>query len=213
MSELNISKITDEDLYIDENQKDDRVEDSLTNLSWVNIVEDELRGSIDEKVLAGSLIEEVEEDKLTDIDEILKLNCENISDLNLLEYQTFISGNLRKLLKNQNIDTSVTVDEILIKLIWLMEGSEKLCNKLSLDLFLHKKSDIKPNSIPRSSYKFCNFNIAKNRVTEIFSIPKTAKMGGTRAVPTKKESAFHCLPAIFLCISFPFLASLAHYNY
>ena len=79
----NISKITDDDLYIDDDISDQETE-SLTSLSWVNIVEDELKGSMNEKVLAGSLIEDNSEEKLTDIDEIIKLDCEDVSDLNLL---------------------------------------------------------------------------------------------------------------------------------
>lgn len=155
----NISQITDDDLYIDDDISDQEPE-SLTSLSWVNIVEDELGESMEEKVLAGSLVEDNTEEKLTDIDDIVKLDCDTICDLNLLEYQTFVSGNLRKMFKNQNDEEcdDICIDMVLTRLLWLLKGCEKLSKKLSLEIFTHKKTDIKIDSIPRSSYKFCNFN-------------------------------------------------------
>lgn len=145
-----ILEFTDNDFYVG-----DRITDSLENsisLSWADVVEKELVGSINDKILTGSLTsDEPVEKKLNDISDILKLEVTNLHDLDILEYQTILVNSLRRILKTDNIDK----DQFSKQLNWVIEGSKLLTKKSGQTIFHHKNDT---HSISRSSYKFCNFN-------------------------------------------------------
>jgi hypothetical protein len=112
--------------------------------------------------------------KITDLNEIIQIIFENKKDLTILECQTYVSGYLRKNIKlfidykiksnsvgenNTNLeDDIINIETYLKYLKWLLKGT----------LYFEKKLKLKPISIinnfrknaiiSRSSYKFCNFN-------------------------------------------------------
>jgi len=168
---IDFGSITDTDLYINEindgcENDQNSSELNVSNISWASIVEEELGGSITDKVLTESLVNEEEKEttncKLTDIEEILELDLCNLNDLEILEYQTFVSGNLRKNIRYSidNYDTEkdkLSLDCFIKKLDWLMKTSSYLSKKLGMKPYKHESS--KNNKLfPRSSYKFCNYN-------------------------------------------------------
>lgn len=154
-----ITDILDSELYIDdETQKTEKEaidENSLKSISWVESVEQELSsgGSSDTKTFVCSSLNKLT-DK-TDINNLLKFECNELTDLNTMEYQTLIINCLRKQIKTVDND-KLNIDELLLKLNWLLEASKYLSEKLGLQTFQHKNNE--ENIISRSSYKFCNYN-------------------------------------------------------
>ena len=73
----------------------------------------------------------------------------------ILEYQTHILNYLRKNIKNKNIE-HIDINDIVLKIDWLLCTSSYLSDKLGLIIFQHKNNN--NLTIPRSSYKFCNYN-------------------------------------------------------
>lgn len=162
--------------------------DQLSNLSWSIISEDFEEDIIKKSNLEINLsnsfvdVDNLKEDqsnitnekKLTDLNEIIQITFEDKKDLLVLEYQTYVSGYLRKNIKmlidhqlrnnlSDNIqndldDDIVNIDQYIKYLSWLLKGT----------LYFEKKLKLKPISIinnfrknciiSRSSYKFCNFN-------------------------------------------------------
>jgi hypothetical protein len=84
--------------------------------------------------------------KITDTDTIISLNYATLSDLTILEHQVSLAGYLRKNIKN---------DKFKKKLEWLMDSTKWLSDKFNLPEYKHKETK---HAIPRSSYKFCNYN-------------------------------------------------------
>ena len=152
MSQYNIidEEINDSNLYI--------VDESI--FTWSEVVEKELNNSITDKCFSGCISKKCSE-KITEPDKIVNLtNFSEIQDISLLEYQNCIASHVRKLLK-QDIDISEfnnNFDNFLNELNWLLNSSKYLSDKHGLVTFQHKKINTVDNVIPRSSYKFCNYN-------------------------------------------------------
>lgn len=151
-----ITDIFDSELYIDDeirkNQKETMDENSLANLSWIESVEQELSSSIDTKTfMCSSDPTQSHSEKYIDIDNLLTCKYDELSDSNIMEYQTQIINYLRKQIKNK-----IIISDLLVKLNWLIETSKYLSEKLKLQIFQHKNGGT--NSVSRSSYKFCNYN-------------------------------------------------------
>ena len=151
-----------ENIYIDDDDEFKNLKDS--SASWASIVEEELGDSLHDKPLTGSLHksksfeEEDEEKKVVTVDDILKSNHNDLNELLILEYQTIISTNLKKIIKTDIEEKNINnfdFSSIIKKLEWLKLGSMILNNKLGLELCKHKFNN--NNVIPRSSYKFCNY--------------------------------------------------------
>lgn len=147
----------------------DSVLDTFTNdcnNSWAKLVNSELGDSISEKELVKSKVSdtpvrniEKKEHTALNTSEIMALQMESLTDTQLLEYQTYIAGQLRKYFK-QCIDKNEEIDYQLHtpKVIWLADVSKYFSNKQNLKYNLHKPANnIDPKFIPRSSYKFCEF--------------------------------------------------------
>lgn len=90
----------------------------------------------------------------------------DLNDLTILEYQTYLSSHLKKYVKqcfedqNKKLGDNPIVFDYglhLSKFEWLAKASKYLSNKLSLTISTHR---ISPDMsiIPRSSYKFCEYN-------------------------------------------------------
>jgi len=119
------------------------------------------------------------------IADILTKKPSSVDDITLLEFETYIASNLKKYIKQfidlqeksekqitfsseKGTDGTVGYQKLtdidfklhMPKFEWLANASSYLANKLSLPIELHKESfiDIEKGHIPRSSYKFCEFN-------------------------------------------------------
>lgn len=154
-----IDSITDATLYVDncytDNiEKDKQIGLSMSNISWVSQIEDDLSDSIMDSPLKNSLKdsipEEKEKEKEITIDDILKIDIKNIDDMKLLKYQCDISQQLKKYIKKNN-----NFDNIIENLNWLLDVSRYLSNKLKLNIDMINNNN---KSITRSSYKFCSYN-------------------------------------------------------
>jgi len=180
---IDFSNITDTDLYItsgdgDNDSEIDSSELNLSNISWASIVEEEIGNSLNDKILTGSIIKDTFEDNtdttdkndniknsFIDIDKILGSDVNDLKDLEILEYQTSISSNLRKQIKytidnfdkNNNSNSNIDFKDLIRKLEWLKLGSSYLSNKIGLRQYHHEPRK-KNKLFPRSSYKFCNYN-------------------------------------------------------
>lgn len=150
---VNLVTITDCDLYIDDTDGINN-EKALTNISWVDSVEQELSSSMGTKMFMS----EHKDVCPINIDNVIfeKIDC--LTDINIMEYQTIIINNLRKDIKmyDDKFNEKNNVDNLILKLNWLKETSEYLSNKLGLVIILHKDND--PTVLYRSSYKFCDNN-------------------------------------------------------
>lgn len=152
---INITNIIDNEMYIEDEtfeQKENTDENSLKSMSWIELVENEL--TINDKQFATStnFIKKKHENVNLNVDCLITENYNSLSDINIIEYQTMIINHLKKMIKLNNFN----IDDILLKIEWLLETSKYLSDKLGLSVFQHKNSDY--NFIPRSSYKFCNYN-------------------------------------------------------
>ncbi len=173
---VDFSNIGDKDIYIN-NDIDLGVsspELNVSNLSWASIVEEELGDSLNDKKLTGlqdsmskSNKEEKTDKKNINMDDIPKFNVQVLSDLEILEYETMLSGHLRKYMKNfiEEYEACVIhnppifdIISVIEKLEWLKYASKYLSDKIGLTILPHNKFNQSKNSFPRSSYKFCNYN-------------------------------------------------------
>lgn len=148
---LNLNDLENEKIYIDDDMclKEDLDESSL-KISWIDSVEKELSSSIDTKTFLSK-----SGNRKMDIDELINYNYDDLSDISILEYQTIILNGLKKEMKMIQIE-DLKINDILMKIDWILETSKSLSEKVGLPIFEHKM--INKNAILRSSYKFCNFN-------------------------------------------------------
>lgn len=162
-----LSGINNDSMYIEEIESNDNITDNeleLSSLSWASMVEEELGESMEEHILSQSFNEiehlsDKTETDIIDIDEIMALNYKTLSDLNILKYQTMISGYLRKQTRDYmevdiKTEEGFDFDTYLKRLVWLKESSLFVSDKIGLGPYNHKHDEGK--SITRSSYKFCD---------------------------------------------------------
>ena len=177
-----IKNIERNNIYVNEHDTFDDIENAsileLSSISWNKIIQNtickenemSLTKSNCSSVLysSSSETEVVKKDKITEVEKIIEIDYQNMKDLEVLEYQSFIAGYLRKNIKvyidwilennyNEN-DVLENFDKnIYLKYLnWLNTISTYFMNKIGL---CKNKNTFKKNSmIPRSSYKFCDYN-------------------------------------------------------
>lgn len=159
-----ITDIFDNEMYIDDEiqksmnseiQKGMNDENSLKNISWIESVEQELSSSIDTKTFMCSSLNDKLNNNFMDVNNLIKLKYSDLCDLNIMEYQTSIINYLRRQLKTKEND-KLNIDDLLLKLDWLLNTSKYLSDKIGLQTFQHKNNG--DNMVSRSSYKFCDYN-------------------------------------------------------
>jgi len=141
-----------ENIYIENSEL--KNSESIEEISWIESVEDELKSSniIKDKML---LTNEVEEINIENREILNNIKFNEKTDLELFTYQLNILNNIKKNLKDIQ-------KEILIEYIdWLRISSKYLSDKIGLQIFYHKYN-LSDKNLPRSSYKFCNFNYECN---------------------------------------------------
>ena len=131
--------------------------------SWAEMVDTEIY--VENKLLASSSFDSKGNKKMKNqiqnsysISDIMIKDPKKIDDLTLLEYQTYISSHLKKYIK-QCVDNIDTINFLLHipKFEWLANGSKYLSEKLGLEINYHRITP-EMSIIPRSSYKFCEYN-------------------------------------------------------
>jgi len=155
------------DIYVETSENDLQ----CSSYSWASKIENELKDSEDIP-LTGSCSSsiskinnsdsETEYDKLSDIHDILQIDTSTEDDLTLLNYQTILTNHLRKIIKIyvekalQNKDVKdFDFSSYLDKLSWIINVSSLFIKKLNLPKIEH--TYYRSRTIPRSSYKFCNY--------------------------------------------------------
>lgn len=130
-------------MYIDDDDVKSNILETLES-SWVDSMDKDAYISKESNIPI--------KDKVLELTDILNSNIEELDDIKILEYQTTIIGYLKKLLKNDNID----ITDLTSKIDYLILSSKILSLRFGMNLLEHKQMDTK--IIPRSSYKFCNYN-------------------------------------------------------
>lgn len=158
--QVDVDYISDRELYVDDDAEICPDSSDTLTFSWADIVEEELGSSLTEKVLTGSIVKEPEQVRQCDTDEILQLTIGELDDLTLLEYEVNISSSLRKAIKSytEQVEERVGVDKWILLIEWLINSSKLLSQRVGLELYHHKSINVNEKVIPRSSYKFCNYN-------------------------------------------------------
>ena len=156
------------DLYIDEvseinNIFNNSINSSILN-SWADLVNNEMGNSIIEKQMSSIIENENDNDKEKkeihlSVGEILAIDITKITETQLMEYQNYLTSQLRKYFK-QCLDKNEEIDyELhLPRIHWIGEVSKYFSNKYNLKFSFHRvKMNVDSKSIPRSSYKFCEY--------------------------------------------------------
>jgi hypothetical protein len=156
--------------YIDERSDSDinnifSNSNSIIN-SWADLVNNEMGNSIVEKQMSSIIENEEDEDEdeqkrdiHLNVGEIMALDITQLTETQIMQYQNYITSQLRKyfkqcLDKDENIDYELHLPRI----HWIGEVSKYFSNKYNLKCTFHRvKMTVDSKSIPRSSYKFCEY--------------------------------------------------------
>jgi len=144
---------SENDIYVNSDNQECIITDNLMNMSWAENVEEELGSSIENKILNNSTVinekeADIQPDKI-EYSDIKKLNINTLTHIDILQYQSYILNNLKK--NNKNIEKQ----ELSEQLKWVYDSSKIIADYLKQDIVIHKTDN---KTIPRSSYKFCNYN-------------------------------------------------------
>ena len=121
----------------------------------------------------NSIVPPIKNKKELNVQECFNLNLENLNKIRLLEilnYLSYVSNNLRTIIRNKTLISGFDNDNfknLMNYLKWLYEA----CNKIKKYFISFKRKDINGDNILKpfktSSYKFCNFknlcSIHKNK--------------------------------------------------
>jgi hypothetical protein len=152
---------TDEDILIGKLSKNDiHIRDNLgcnidndISLSWSEMINEE-KGSCDREFF--KLSKEIIADDIINVNDVLNMaDMSTIEDENILKYQVKLVNNLRSILKEKPSDEQYNEIKMCIK--WLMASSKYLSDKNKLKSYKHNNDFNKDKTIPRSSYKFCEY--------------------------------------------------------
>jgi hypothetical protein len=133
----------------------------MNDESWSDIRDDEIKLN-KEIINKSSLINTLSLDTptassstetLSNI-EIMNIDYTKISDVKLLEYQSFIANKLKQYVSCTEIDIE-SKSNMLNELKWLSKSSNYLAKKYNQKELSHSRKHY--SNIPRNSYKFCNF--------------------------------------------------------
>lgn len=153
---MSVKVLDDSELYISLNKN--KCDKGKTSLSWADIFEDELGDSIESKPITTSIDNSSSlfrnKPKITRIDKILELDYKKMGDVTLLQYEAYLSSQLRSMSREYDKKEDIVLDPIIVPILeWIKEVSGYLSSRLNLE-------DIKlthdNNGISRSSYNFCS---------------------------------------------------------
>jgi len=127
--------------------------------SWADLMETDLKGIVEDKIM----VKKVDLHKRVDSNESI---IENIITKEPSELETRqgmtneleLLGQIKKNIKqNQVKNETVNYDFIILKLKWILKLEEYYMTKLNLPKVIHTLK-IDKDTLPRSSYKFCEYN-------------------------------------------------------
>lgn len=148
------------------------IDDIYVKDSWADIVDIEISPFIENKLLISSSCDsnDVKSLKHTtndnyntyNIGDIISKDIESIDVITLLEWQSYVASYLKKYIKqcSESEIHKLDYDLHITKFEWLAKVSKLLSNKSNLITTTHKVNNhnIQQGIIPRSSYKFCEYN-------------------------------------------------------
>lgn len=155
----------DDEVYVENDGSKSVVSNNdLISASWASLASEE--NSIEDKFLNNSPIDlkntntmiPIQENTNFNIDEILDANIKELKDIDLINYELHMITNARKHLK-QLVENS-QIDKLTNMFNWIIKASSNLSERYSLNVNQNKLPKIENNTtvIPRSSYKFCDYN-------------------------------------------------------
>lgn len=135
-----------------------------TSDSWADLMELSVENQQEYKLLSSNHSSDEKKNTAVaptyNLAEIVSNNPKNIEVIKLIEWQAYLSTHLKKYVKQ--CDDNNKFDYLLHKpkFMWLLDGTVYLCKLFRKKQFFHKYSEkeICSGHIPRSSYKFCEFN-------------------------------------------------------
>ena len=135
--------------------KNNNIKNELSDYESDNEISNDNNNSNDKIDILDSNFSIDNEKILIKINEITsKNNLNDYNSIEILKMQDLIISYLNKYVVQNNI----LEKKFFIKLLsWLEISSNKLSNKIKLKKIIHPFLNTKIPSIPRSSYKFCNF--------------------------------------------------------
>jgi hypothetical protein len=137
--------------------------------SWADIVDTEISVHIENRLLtssscdsSGNAKRQGSETQQYNIADIVSKDPATVDAVTLLEWQTYLSSYLKKYIKqcSESSDNELDYELHIPKFEWMAKASKSLSNKFGLANTSHKISnyDLQKGIIPRSSYKFCEYN-------------------------------------------------------
>ncbi len=151
-----------QDIYVDKEQN------CGLQGSWFELVEEELKDSLEDKILSGSVTGSLSDSQslISDnAEDIICLDYEEYSDLELLQYESCVMTYLRNKLNKKSTSQvdqkfkELDINDMVDKLEWLLEVTAYLSKKIGSDIEKGRQKYNKNTSkVFRSSYKFCDFN-------------------------------------------------------
>jgi len=135
--------------------------------SWSEMVDSHISGVIENKLLTSTVsqkekIIKTQNHTTYNMADIISKNPCDINDVTLLEWGTYISSQLKKYIKNcaDNKNNPFDYNLHIPKFEWLLNMTKILSGKLGLPITYHKLNQHNDSeiSLPRSSYKFCEYN-------------------------------------------------------
>jgi hypothetical protein len=165
LNELLSNINNDDELYVDNGGLSRNKSVSDISSSWALLVSEESviledkplnNSQVIESKIIPNLHEKVHE-KLG-VDDILLLEVDGLKDLNIISNQVILVTHTRKHLKHLIENTQI--DKLISIFDWIMLASKTLSARYALNINIGKlpKIDSQSAVIPRSSYKFCDYN-------------------------------------------------------
>lgn len=160
MSSSRDDSFCEDDMYISQEDCSESINNPMAS-SWIEMIEEELSDSLTNKQFTGSLNKNIDEPEnksylKESIERLENGNIEKLHDIEILQYQTNIANDLRKEMNEPQCTIEKTV--LINVLDRLLNGSLWLSERLGLSMVHHKQITKDDIMIPRSSYKFCNYN-------------------------------------------------------
>ncbi len=146
-------------IYVDSNPWEDLLKSNTTSqeklLSSTNSLTNmsSSKSKISLKTSIKLNKENNEDNRVVTINEIVNLKFEELKVAKILEYQYVITKHLKNNLKN----LSDSKEDLVKKLLWLLDSTKYLQEKFGLSV-IETNKNLDLDVIPRSSYKFCKHN-------------------------------------------------------
>jgi hypothetical protein len=149
------------DLRIIENVKLNKIENLEKNtnmLSWADLIEEEIKDNMSNKLINSPTNNNSNTNKNEiNLDDLTKINIVDNAILKIMDYEIKVVSYLKSIIKNNQMENKFDYDIFLNKINWIHNVEEFYMKKFDLPLISHFSKSEK-HLLPRSSYKFCEYN-------------------------------------------------------